>query len=165
MNASVSSGNVELEPALGPRIALVLVATPAVAALVKWVAGPGPVFQNVTWPAVAAALAAFVLGIPLLGWSMERGFTRLHHVMLLGVVAGISACVLILLSGIVGQYIHSNDWSYVGFVLSNGAPIPGYGQLSWPRAFETAAYVIGIGAGSGAVCWVVPFVAASLRRQ
>jgi len=165
MDSSIPTDRGDVEPALGPRIALLLVATPAIAALVKWVAGPGPVFQGVIWPVLSAIGAAFVLGIPILGWSMERGLTRLPHLALLGVVAGIAACLLVLASGIIGQYIHSNDWSYVGFVLRNGAPIPGYGQLSWPRAFETAAYVLFIGAATGAVCWAVPFVIASLRRQ
>lgn len=153
------------EPSLGLRIALLFVVAPAVAALVKWVAGPGPVFRGVMWPVVSAVAAAFVLGIPILGWSIERGLTRLHHLILFGVAAAAIVCLLVLLSGIVGQYIHSNDWSYVGFVLHNGAPIPGYGQLSWPRSLETAAYVLVIGALSGAVCWLVPVVSAALRRQ
>jgi hypothetical protein len=136
---------------MGRSMIALLLGAPLVALVVNWAAGPGPFGLNL-WIVASVGLAAAVLiGMPLLFLALDRGRDGLTALIVLGSVGGALAPLLLLLSGIVGVFLHSGA-DYLRFTLAHGASIPAYGQLAWPKFLGLVARAVTVGAVTGALC-------------
>jgi len=139
---------------MGRSIIVLLLGAPFIALVVNWAAGPGPFGLSLWIVAGAAAAAAVVIGMPLLFFALEHDRDGFVALMVLGLIGGALAPLLVLLSGIVGVLLRTSV-SYLRFTLADGASIPGYGQLAWPRFFGLVARAGIVGAVTGALCAIV----------
>ena len=119
------------QPASAADLAPFLVVAPLVA-VITFKLGLSGSWSDLTL-AWTSALAAGVLGLPVLVWLIDRGSTGFVPVTIAMVAASALPAVVVVLSGMVGHAARGG-LDYLGWVLERGAPIPIHGLLSW-RAF------------------------------
>jgi hypothetical protein len=139
-------------------------AVPDVAALVAIVVGSavavrfGGGAQVVgSWEltASAALVCALVFGLPVLAFTLERGYASPLWMLCLGALAGALPLLLLGLSGVVGLRVRAEDWERAAWALERGMPIPGAGVIYWPRFLRLEAQSVLLGLCCALMFWLV----------
>jgi hypothetical protein len=101
--------------------------------------------------AMVSAVTAVLLGWPMVFWLLDQGRITARAWAVAGLVLGGLPLVLAALSGVGGMYIRQGDADLVMRVLQDGAPIPWFGVIAWPRfvRYELAAIVAGLVTSAG----------------
>jgi hypothetical protein len=150
MGISLSEAEDSRPPGAGELLPLL-----AIVGVVAWVIRsfePSPWVSTRIGTAISIA-GAGLIGLPALFWALDHGHRRLVALLALGVTAGLTPLLLVVLSGAAGLIVRAGPGAAVR-ILYAGAPIPGMGVMPW-RAFARAeAGAAAIGAVSAAIYWM-----------
>jgi hypothetical protein len=157
------------DPAVAERVprqasAVVMLSLPPVAAGIAAVCfGAAFGLTAARLAAIAAAASAVLMGWPVVFWLLDHGNIRLRSFAISGLVLGALPLVATLVSGASGVFIRSGELGAVSALLEHGAPIPGFGLLSWSMFLRIELLSVVVGVTSCLVHWALFVRTTSLR--
>jgi hypothetical protein len=104
--------------------------------------------------ALISAVAAAVIGLPVLVWLIEHERTGLRPLALASALAGAVPPAVALASGMLGLAARQG-LDYLKWAVSQGAPIPAYGALPWTGFLRLELLAMLAGALAGAAYWTI----------
>ena len=112
--------------------------------------------------AIAGAAVVLFVGWPVIFWMLDNGRRGPLARTIAGLGCGAAPFVAAIVSGTIGHWARTNDLEYVRWALEQGAPVPYYGVIIWPKYVWFAV----LGMVSGVLTlWVSEIVSAAARRR
>ena len=112
--------------------------------------------------AVVGVAAVLLVGWPVIFWLLDNGRRGPVARTIGGLACGAAPFVAAILSGTIGHWARTNDLTYVRWALEQGAPVPYFGVIIWPKYLWFAV----LGMVSGVLTlWLSELVSAAARRR